>query len=322
MRTLIIFNPLAGQAETLERELDYATQIWQERSWFVERRATRHAGDGTALAREAAEQGYELVVAAGGDGTINEVINGLALTDTALATLPLGTMNVWARELGIPLQPGAAAERLLDCSIHTIDLGRVGERYFLLMAGIGLDASITASMDSQQKRRLGALAYVLRGIQLASGVRGTRTRITLDGKSLRRRVLQLVIGNSQLYGGLVKITDKATINDGLLDICVLRGDNVFNAIQHTIAILRQRHTYDPKIDYYRARTITVIANPRLAVQVDGDPIGFTPVTLQVVPGALRALIPNHLSDTALLTLSDGASHDLSRTPSSSNKYLA
>ncbi|NJM08548.1 diacylglycerol kinase family lipid kinase [Candidatus Gracilibacteria bacterium] len=302
MRTLIIFNPLAGQAELLERELDYATDIWRAHGWSVERRPTRSAGDGTALAREAVDQGFELVVAAGGDGTINEVINGLAFTKTVLATLPLGTMNVWARELGMPLQPSAAATTLLDCSVHAIDLGRVGERYFLLMAGIGLDAAITASLDSQQKRRLGALAYVLRGTQLAFGIRGTRTRIVLDGKQLRRRVLQLVIGNSQLYGGLVKITDKAHINDGLLDICVLRGDNVWNAIQHTIAILRQRHTYDPHIDYYRARTIDVIAYPRLAVQVDGDPIGFTPVSIQVVPGALLALIPNQLPDNALLTL--------------------
>jgi YegS/Rv2252/BmrU family lipid kinase len=302
MRTLIIFNPIAGQAEALELELDQATEMWRQYGWNVERRPTRCAGDGTRRAREAVVEGFDLVVAAGGDGTINEVINGLALSNTALATLPLGTMNVWARELGMPLQPRAAAKSLFDCTVQTIDLGRVGERYFLLMAGIGLDAAITASMDSQQKRRLGALAYVLRGLQLVSGIRGTRTRIVLDGRQLRRRVLQLVVGNSQLYGGLVKITDKAHINDGLLDVCVLRGDNVFNALQHAIAILRQRHTYNPHIDYYRARVIDVIAYPRLAVQVDGDLVGFTPVTIEVVPAALRVLMPKTLPDNALLML--------------------
>jgi YegS/Rv2252/BmrU family lipid kinase len=253
-------------------------------------------GDGRRLAREAAEAGFDLVMAAGGDGTINEVINGLAGTATALATLPLGTMNVWARELRLPLQPRAAAAAMLSWQVRPIDLGRAGERYFLLMAGIGFDAAITAGVRADEKRRLGALAYVLRGIEQTLSVRGSRTRLIIDGRMVAGRVLMVVVGNSQLYGGLVKITHRASIDDGLLDICVIRGDNGISAIRRLFAILRRRYSHDPEIEYYRGRSVQVVARPRLPVQVDGDAIGQTPMTFTVAPRALRALLPNDLPE--------------------------
>jgi len=296
MRTLIVFNPTAGHAEQLEAELEAAAQVWRQKGWTVELQPTSGPGDGCRLARQAATEGYDLVVAAGGDGTINEVVNGLAGSQTALATLPLGTMNVWARELGLPLQPRAAAQTLCTWSPRPIDLGRAGDRYFLLMAGIGFDAAITANIRPDEKRRLGALAYVVRGIEEVMRIRGTRARIWLDGRQIKARVLMIVIGNSQLYGGLVKITHRASIDDGLLDVCVIKGDNGINAIGHLIAILRRRFSLNPDIAYYRAHTIEVVTRPLLPVQVDGDPIGTTPLRFTVVPSALQALLPPDLPD--------------------------
>lgn len=296
MRTMLVFNPTAGQAEALERELSAAADVWREQGWSVDMMPTTGPGDGRRLACEAVVQDYDLVVAAGGDGTINEVINGLAGSRTALATLPLGTMNVWARELRLPLQPRAAASAMLGWTVRPIDLGRAGDRYFLLMAGIGFDAAITAGVRPDEKRRFGALAYVLRGIEEAIRVRGIRTRLILDGRSIRGRVLMVVIGNSQLYGGLVKITGRASIDDGLLDVCVIKGDNGISAVRHLFAILRQRFSHDPEIQYYRARSIQVISSAQMPIQVDGDPIGFTPMRFDVLPGALQALLPPDLPD--------------------------
>ncbi|MBX0328455.1 diacylglycerol kinase family lipid kinase [Oscillochloris sp. ZM17-4] len=305
MRTRLIFNPAAGNAEANEGELSAAAAVWRERGWQVELTPTAGPSDGRRLAREAADAGYDLVVAAGGDGTINDVINGLAGSRTALATLPLGTMNVWARELRLPLQPRAAAAAMLSWQVRPIDLGRAGDRYFLLMAGIGFDAAITAGVGADEKRRFGALAYVLRGIEQAMRVRGSRTRIQIDGRTISGRVLMVVVGNSQLYGGLVKITHRASIDDGLLDVCVIRGDNGLSALRHLIAILRRRYSHDPEIEYYRARSVHVTARPRLPVQVDGDAIGQTPMTFTVAPRALRALLPPDLPE------------DLAQQPSSS-----
>jgi YegS/Rv2252/BmrU family lipid kinase len=298
-RAKIIFNQYAGQAGTLLQALDAAAQVWAAQGWHITRQATAGPGDAVHLARQAADEGYEMVIAAGGDGTINEVVNGLAGSSTVLATLPLGTMNVWARELRLPLQPRAAAQAMLSWKPRPIDLGRADGRYFLLMAGIGFDAVITSGVRPEEKRRLGALAYVLRGVQAALRLRGSRTRIVLDGKRVRGRVLMVVVGNTQLYGGLVRITQRASIDDGLLDVCVLKGNSLWSALLHTFSIVSQQHSLDPEIEYYRARHIHIAARPTLPVQVDGDTIGQTPMTFEIAAGALHALMPPTLADDML-----------------------
>src|SRR5262249_27885078 len=246
-RALIVFNPIAGQANSFEQDIQAARDVWREQGWQVDLRPTAGPGDGTQIAREAAKQGYHLVVAAGGDGTGNEVVNGLAGTETALAALPIGTVNVWVRELGLPLQPRAAAEALLDCQVRAIDLGRAGERYFLLMCGVGFDAAVTAEVRPHEKRRLGIFAYLLRAFDLARRFRGIPARIVVDGKTTRSRVLMIVLGNSQLYGGVVKITARASIDDGLLDMCIIKGNSLWSAPFRIISILTQRYNLDPKI---------------------------------------------------------------------------
>lgn len=299
-RALIVFNPAAGQAANLERDLRAACEVWRAEGWQVEMRPTTGPGDGTRLAREAAAQGYDVVVAAGGDGTVNEVINGLARTRTALAALPIGTVNVWIRELGYPLQPRAAAEALLKAQPYQIDLGRAGDRYFLLMAGIGFDAAVTEMVRSEEKRRLGVLAYARHALALAWRFQGVRTRVTLDGRPIRSRTLMVVAGNSQLYGGILKLTVRANLNDGLLDVCIIKGKSFLrSAPMRLLSILTGRYNLDPDIEYQRARRIRIEARKPLPVQVDGDPIGYTPIEIEVVPGALRALLPRGLPSDLL-----------------------
>jgi diacylglycerol kinase (ATP) len=299
IRALIVFNPGAGQAGSAEQDIQAARDVWREHGWQVDLRPTGGPGDGTRIAREAAAQGYHLVVAAGGDGTVNEVINGLAGSQTALAALPIGTVNVWVRELGLPLQPRAAAEALLNAQVRSIDLGRAGERYFLLMCGVGFDAAVTAEVRADEKRRFGAMAYLLRAANLAGRFRGTPARITLDGRAVRGRVLMIVLGNSQLYGGVVKFTARASMDDGLLDVCIIKGNSLWGAPFRALSVVTQRYNLDPEIEYHRAREIKISARRPLPVQVDGDHIGQTPMTFTAVPGALRALLPETLPQDLL-----------------------
>lgn len=291
---MIVFNPVAGQADALANDIRVASDIWREQGWLVEVRPTTAPGDATRLAREAAAAGYDLVVAAGGDGTINEVVNGLAGTETALAPLPVGTVNVWAREIGLPLNPRATAEALLRARVRRIDLGRAGDRFFLLMAGVGFDAAVVNEVRSSEKRRFGIFAYILRMFEIAGRFRGARVRITLDGRVLRRRALLVVIGNSQLYGGVMKLAARATIDDGLLDVVVIKGESLLTLPLTALAILLRRHTLDPSIEYYRARSVRVETRAGLPVQVDGDHIGATPMSFEAAPGALRVLMPPEL----------------------------
>ena len=300
-RAIIIFNPAAGQAESLQKDLQDSRELLVGYGWSVELCPTQGPGDGTRIAREAAEAGLDAVIAAGGDGTINEVINGLAGSHTALGVLPVGTVNVWAREIGFPLQPRATTEALLQAHVRQIDLGRAGERFFLLMAGIGFDAAVVNEVSPEEKRRLGIFAYAWRALSLGVRFRGMRVRVSLDGKVLRRRVLMIVIGNTQLYAGFLKFTSRASIDDGLLDVCLIKGDNLLAVPFHLATILLQRYSFDPKFEYHRVRSIRIESRRKLPVQADGELIGTTPVTIQVIPGALRVLLPHSLPANDLLS---------------------
>lgn len=289
-RVRTILNPQAGQAHD-QQALQSALQLWQEHGWDVELRSTEYAGHATELARSAAAASFDLVIAAGGDGTVNEVVNGLAGSATAMAALPVGTGNVWVRELRVPLNPVDAARLLLEGQVYPLDLGLAGDRYFLLMAGIGFDAQVARRVAPATKRRFGPIAYVLHALALARQVHGTPVRLVLDGYPIKGRALMVVIGNSRLYGGFLEITHHASPVDGLLDVVVIKGGDVRVVPLHLLSILLRQHHFNPDIDYYRARSLSITSMEPLDVQVDGDTIGSTPLKVQIVPRALCAWMP-------------------------------
>lgn len=290
-RVLVILNPMAGNSHQ-RRAVTQGIVEWRSRlGWRVQLRETRRGGDATAIARAEAAN-YDLIVAAGGDGTINEVANGLVHTNTTLGALPIGTGNVWVRELRQSLDPLLAARQLAQGSIHQIDLGLANDRYFLLMAGIGLDAAITQEVRSADKKRLGRLAYIVKSLPLLWRLRGTRSRISIDGTPLKGNALFVLISNSRLYGGVLNIAYRAAVTDGLLDVCVMLGDNALAAPQLLLGILLRGYGTIPGLEYFQAKRVEIACSRPLPVQVDGDAIGTTPMTFTVAPRALRVLLPS------------------------------
>ncbi len=300
-RVLVILNPNAGNSHQRRAVAEGMVEWRNLLGWQVRFRETRRAGDATVIARAEAER-YDLIVAAGGDGTINEVANGLAHTRTTLGALPIGTGNVWVRELRQSLNPLIAARQLAQGSVHQIDLGMANERYFLLMAGIGFDAAITQAVGSTDKRRLGRLAYVAKSLPVLWRLRGTPTRITLDGVPLKGNTLFVLVSNSRLYGGVLNIAYRAAIADGLLDVCVMTGESALAAPRLLAGIMLRGFGYEnvPGLQYFQARTIEVACSRSLPVQVDGDAIGSTPMTFQIAPAALRVLLPSTVRPDTLL----------------------
>jgi diacylglycerol kinase (ATP) len=292
-RVLIVYNPAAGQSPNLTAMLDRVAELWRAGGWRVDIAATTAPGDATRKAERAARDGYHAVIAAGGDGTVNEVMNGLIGTDTALGTLPLGTVNIWAREMGLPMDMLKAAANLAKSDLTKIDVGMAGNRYFLLMAGIGFDAAVTATVKSHEKKRLGAMAYIKQAIQIAWEFRGVRLKLKLDGKRIRGKILMVIIGNSQLYGGVIKFTAHATIDDGLLDVCVIKGQGMLSAPRRLISIFARHYNRDPQVQYYQAKQIEIRAQrgKLLPVQVDGDYLGKTPMNFRSIPDSLWILVP-------------------------------
>jgi YegS/Rv2252/BmrU family lipid kinase len=286
---LLILNPKAGlraRPGTMDRVLAVAAHL----GWHIEVRETDARGDATRLAAEAAARGLPVVLVAGGDGTLNEVIQGLAGTETAVGAIPLGTMNVWVRELGLPMDAAETVHDLLLGQVRRIDLGRVNGRYFLLMAGLGFDAAAMHAVEGQPKQRFGPVAVLAAGALVAFRSHGSRLRVRADGRVFGTNALLLTIGNTRLWAGAVEITNRASAADGLLDVCIFPGRSLLTKLRHALLVFIGRHAEDPEVTYFQTRELQVAARPPLPLQVDGEPVGTTPVTVQIVPGALRVLV--------------------------------
>lgn len=257
--------------------------------WEAVIRLTERAGHATDVAREAADQQVDIVVANGGDGTINEVVNGLVGSQTALAVLPGGTANVWAKEIKVPKDPAKAMRIVIAGERRQVDLGMANERYFLLMAGIGLDAAIIPRVNPWLKRRAGALAYVIAGVTTALRTRPWDVRLRIDGEERETALYWMLAGNTRSYGGLVSITHRARADDGLTDVALMRRGGL-HLLPDGIRVLLGRHERSPNIDYSQAKEF-LIDTAGLPVQLDGERCMETPLRITTAPGALTVVVP-------------------------------
>lgn len=289
---VIIANPTSGSFPHHHHTYEDTLVFLKAQGWQVELWLTSAPGDARVLARSAVEQHTSVVIVAGGDGTINEVIQELAGSETALGVLPTGTVNVWAREMGIPLDIAKAREVLVHGQARRVDLGLINDRYFLLMVGIGFDGEVTQAVERKPLKRLGVLGYVLAALWFGTGYLGFPLTISTDGaEPVRTRALQVIIGNTQLYAGAFKFTWLARCDDGLLDLCVVykRGPLGRLIVLFDFALRREHRRL--WVRYNTCKTITIETREPVAIQVDGDPAGYTPATLTVIPGALNVIVP-------------------------------
>jgi YegS/Rv2252/BmrU family lipid kinase len=258
--------------------------------WHLDVRETLARGDATRFAAEAAAQHRPFVLVAGGDGTLNEAIQGLAGSDTAVGQIPLGTVNIWSRELRLPHDPVQAARELMAGQVRRIDLGRANGRYFLLMAGLGFDAEAIHAVQGQPKRWFGPVALFLVGALAALRSPGTDLRVRADDQTFETSSALVTIGNSRLWGGAVQITYHATVADGLLDVCFFPAQSIFSKLRRLALVFLGRHDGDPDVTYMQVRQLLIAARSTMPLQIDGEPFGTTPVRAEIVPGAIRALV--------------------------------
>jgi diacylglycerol kinase (ATP) len=293
---IIIANPTSGfmpvQAARLHETLAFLeSEGWQADLWY-----TQGPGDGGALARKAVDLGANIVVAAGGDGTINDIIQGLVGSETALAVLPTGTVNVWAREMGIPLDMHKAREVLVNGQTRSVDVGWINGRYFLLMVGIGIDGQVTRAVDHKPLKRLGVLGYVLAALWFGPGYKGFPVIVNSNYVVVKTRALQVFIGNTQLYAGTLKFTWQARLDDGLLDLCIVRKRSLPGRIIVLSDFILRRDQRRMWVRYDQVRSIQIDTPAPIAYQVDGDSGGQTPAILTVAQKALKVVVPQKVPD--------------------------
>jgi YegS/Rv2252/BmrU family lipid kinase len=294
-RARIVANPVSGSMRGADGlgELR-ATAVWlTDHGLPTEVTTTQRVGHAVDLAREAVAAGREMVIAAGGDGTLNDVIQGLAGSTTALGVLPMGTVNVWAREIGIPLGATEARQVLLRGVRRQVDLGRAGPRYFLMMAGVGFDAEVVKRVERNWLKRVGLkmLDYIATAGSLGLTQQPAKLTLRLAGQRRKMNALMVVIGNTRLYGGAMQFTRHAVADDGLLDVVVIGGGGWARRAGVFLRAFLRRPSLGPDARYERVRSVRLESTPPLPVQVDGDIIGSLPMTFSIAPGALWVIAP-------------------------------
>ena len=289
MRVKVIINPAAGQPEPILSVLNDAFAPGGI-DWDVA--ITHKAGDGAIAAREAAAKGYDLVAAYGGDGTVTEVASALAEGGPPILLLPGGTGNALAEDLGIPLALAEAAALVNgDVSeIRKVDLGRCGDRWFVLRLTMGLEAAMVAAATRELKDRYGWLAYAFAGMQAISAAPMATYSITADDKAAECEGIAALIANSASMGiAGTRIADDVSVSDGLLDLVVVKQTDLPGLLGIAAAAAQERPS--PLLSRWRGKEIHVEANPQQTVLADGEEGGSTPVTASIVPCALGVVVP-------------------------------
>ncbi|MEI6277800.1 MAG: diacylglycerol kinase family protein [Verrucomicrobiae bacterium] len=284
-KVLVILNPAArgDRAGAMREKI-------QSLSLQVVVRLTSAPGDARAMAREAVGEGFRAIVAAGGDGTVNEVANGVAGSEVSFGILPIGTMNVFSTELGIPQNNLRAAWEVIKCGhLRALDLPLANRSFFVQLAGIGLDAEVVRQTTPESKKSLGPVSYLLTLAQVAA-VTPPSVIIEPDDSAVREGSFVLV-GNGRLYGGPFVLFKNARPDDGLLDVLVFKNQSHWDVVRYFQAIAFGSHAELPDVEYFQTRSMTVHSKARVPVELDGELADVLPCRFEISPCKFPVLAP-------------------------------
>jgi YegS/Rv2252/BmrU family lipid kinase len=303
-KALLLYNPAAGRFP-IKTFVPSVVSPLQAAGWRVELAETLSGSHATSVARQAAAEHFDAVFAVGGDGTVGQVANGLVNTGTALGVLPAGTMNVWATELGLrlfewPFGTDALAENariLADAPVYSVDVGLCNDHAFLLWAGIGLDAMTIQQLEPRQRaeKYVSVPHYVAATMWTAAVWHGMDLRVWADEQRVEGHFLLAVATNIRRYvGGLAVLSPGAFLDDGLMDLWLISGSTLADAIRAFFEVLAGSHVTSDQAICLPFSTARVESETPFSVQMDGDPmLGGKQVQLRVQKQALKVLMPPH-----------------------------
>jgi len=300
MQVTIIINPIAGRKN--QSNIKKAIGVLRSNHITPEIRETTKGGDAYTFAQEEIRKGTEIVIAAGGDGTVNEIANGLVNSPVKLGVLPLGTANVFSLETKIPSDPVLAIDVVLKGLPTPINVGYIQSRevsgkretnkHFLLMAGIGLDSGVIHELMRSEISKWGKAAYVLTGMRVISKYTHSPLYIQIDQKKTIKGY-SAVIGKAHYYGGKFSVTPHASFMDDKLDLCVFQKKGTWSMLKHILGVLQKKHLTYTDVYYCKAKEIEVTSPDEVFVQGDGDLFGRLPAHLSVKEKALTVILPRN-----------------------------
>ncbi|MDG5813834.1 YegS/Rv2252/BmrU family lipid kinase [Chitinispirillales bacterium ANBcel5] len=306
----VIVNPHSGQGIKLpspilkfiglrKRSLDQiqnAKQLTEtirlylnEIGMYPEFYVSKSSEDATQTARACAKNRYDLVIAAGGDGSINAVINGLAKSEVTFGAIPLGTVNLYALQLQIPMEIRAACQLIAEGNTKKIDLGKAGNKYFTCLSGIGFDAFVIKRADTKLKKILGAAAYILVGITNFFKYSFNPVILYVDNQIVPRKGYSVIIGNGKYYSSNLIIYPDASIEDGLLDVIIFKNRSILSIVNYLRGLRKGHLTEHSDIEYYLGKSIKIDKKGKHHVHIDGEPHGQTPLDISIIPKALNVV---------------------------------
>jgi diacylglycerol kinase (ATP) len=296
MKPCVIFNPVARgekasafrtRLESLKEELEF--------------RQTTSPESARNLGRKAVEEGFETIVAVGGDGTFNEVLNGVGMVEGAfdsvrLGVLPLGTANVFAKELGLPMDLEAALDVIRDGRTRSVDLalasfereGKLIRRYFGQLAGAGLDARAIELVNWESKKRFGVLAYVEAGLK---AIVETQVKLTVSNGAEQLVGELVLVGNGRFYGGKFELFPTASLTDGMLHAVVFERVHWADIVRRGWGLFTQTMTQQEGIRIIRGKDLKLTSDRAARFQLEGDIVGSLPCSFQLYPQKLQMIVP-------------------------------
>lgn len=292
-RARIIYNPTSGR-ELFRRHLPEVLEKMEKAGYETSCHATTCEGDAIQAARVAVERKFDLVIAVGGDGTLNEVVSGIAKFEDRpkVGLIPMGTTNDFARAVHIPRDINKAVNIILKGDSIPVDIGLMNDdRYFINIAGGGRLTELTYEVPSKLKTVLGQMAYYLKGIEMLPSIRSSRVRIEYDGQVFDDSAMMFLIGLTNSVGGFEKLAPDASINDGKFTLLILKELNMAEFIRVASLALRGEHLSDPHVIYAKASKITVTTEERVLLNLDGEYGGLLPAVFENLAGHIEMYVP-------------------------------
>jgi diacylglycerol kinase (ATP) len=289
MKTGYVVNPVAGKRKSVElipRIKEAAQKRGQEACLYI----TEGPGDAEKKAVAALSDGCRVVVAVGGDGTVNEVVNGIAESGAVMGVIPAGSGNDFARTLGIPLDFEEALECVLQGETRSMDVGLINGRRFVNVASVGFDAQVVLETYKIKKRIRGPLAYPLGVLKTLAGYRPFAMEIETDERTIRKQVLLAAVANGVYYGGGMKIAPEAVADDGLFDVLVVEDMPRLKILRLFPMIYSGRHLSRSEVEYFRTGKIKISCEEG-HINSDGEIIGSCPVEMVMHAGGITVIVP-------------------------------
>lgn len=291
-KAVIIYNPTAGR-EMAKRHLSNITECLGRHGFQTSEYATTGSGSATAGAREAAERKVDLVIAAGGDGTVYEVINGLAELEyrPTLGILPFGTTNDLARGLGIGGGIEGACRVLISGREIPVDIGKFNGRYFVNIAAGGALTELTYEVGYKLKTIIGQLAYYLKGFEKLPHIRPSKVRIEYNGNCFEGEIMFFLLANTNSVGGFEKLAPRASINDGLFDLLIIKKVDLVKMIHLAGEARKGQHINDQHVIYSQASQVKIHVEHPMPINLDGEYGGVLPGEFINLRHHLKMLVP-------------------------------